>query len=100
MTNQVTDLIARIEAYRLTNKVPCKNYATQAAAEQATAKMAQIAATHFDCNNRVDAPPAHYIVVFNEAWGRWVGGICLSQLMGRSNSTGGYLGVCTGFFTY
>ncbi|CAB4169848.1 hypothetical protein UFOVP1082_32 [uncultured Caudovirales phage] len=100
MSNQINTLIARIEAYRKNNKVPCKNYATQAAAEKATAKMAQVAATHFDRDQRDDAPSAQYIVVFNEAWGRWVGGICLSQLMGRSTSTGGYLGICTGFFCY
>jgi hypothetical protein len=93
-------LIARIEAYRATNKQPCKNYGSRAAAEKATAAMAQQAAIYFDKGNRPDARCARYVVVYNEAWGRWVGGIDLTDLMRRDNSTGGYLGFCTGFFTY
>lgn len=97
----ITDtLIARIEAYRAENKNPCKNYATKQAAEKATAAMAQRAATYFDKQNRADARSANYVVAFNDAWGRWVGGIDLTDLLRRENSTGGYLGVCTGFFTY
>lgn len=98
--NIINDLTARIEEYRATNKNPCKNYATQAAAEKATAAMAQAAATYFDSQSRKDARSANYVVFFNEAWGRWVGAIDLSELLRRPNSTGGYLGFCTGFFTY
>lgn len=98
--NVVTTLIARIEDCRKTNKAPCKSYATEAAAEKATAKMAQRAATYFDSNNRVDAPSANYIVFFVPSWGRWVGAIDINDLIRRSNSTGGFLGICTGFFTY
>jgi hypothetical protein len=68
--NIIETLTVRIEDYRATNKQPCKNYATQAAAEKATAKMAQAAATYFDKLNRKDAPCARYVVFFNEAWGR------------------------------
>ena len=93
-------LIARIEEYRSENKNPCKNYGTQQAAEKATAAMAQRAATYFDSRSRADARPARYVVIFNEAWGRWVGGIDLTDLLRRDNSTGGYLGFCTGFYTY
>ncbi|ALH23768.1 hypothetical protein FDH70_gp62 [Pseudomonas phage PaMx25] len=100
MANIITELTARIEDYRSTNKNPCKNYATQAAAEKATAKMAQAAATYFDKQNREDAPSADYVVFYVEAWGRWVGCINLSELLRRSNSTGGYLGFCKDFFTY
>jgi len=97
----VTDTVtARIEDYRSTNKNPCKSYATRAAAEKATAAMAQKAATYFDAQGRADAPSARYMVFFNEAWGRWVGAIDLTELLNRKNSTGGYLGICTGFFTY
>ena len=93
-------LTARIEEYRSTNKNPCKNYATREAAEKATAKMAQQAAKYFDAANRDDAPSARYVVFFVEAWGRWVGAIDLTELLRRNNSTGGYVGVCTGFYTY
>jgi hypothetical protein len=39
-------------------------------------------------------------VFYIEAWGRWVGAIDLTELKSRCNSTGGYLGICTGFYTY
>jgi hypothetical protein len=98
--NIINDLTARIEEYRATNKQPCKNYATEAAAEKATAAMAQRAATYFDRGSRPDARPANYVVFYNKAWGRWVGAIDLTNLLNRSNSTGGYLGFCTGFYTF
>ena len=96
--NIIDTLTARIEDYRTTNKQPCKNYATKIAAEKATAKMAQDAANYFSCTS--DAAPAQYIVFFNEAWGRWVGAIDLSELIRRKGHLGGYLGFCTGFYTY
>ncbi len=98
--NIIDTLTARIEEYRSTNKNPCKSYKTQAAAEKATAAMAQKAANYFDRFNRDDAPAARYVVFFNEAWGRWVGAIDMTELLRRENSTGGYLGICTGFYTY
>lgn len=99
--NLIAELTACIEDYRATNKNPCKNYATEAAAEKATLEMAKVCAAHFDRNQRgVDAvKPAQY-VVFNKAWGRWVGCICITEVMHRPESTGGYLGICKGFFTY
>ena len=98
--NVIANLTARIEDYRKTNKNPCKSYATQAAAEKATAKMAQDAANYFDAQRRTDAPSARYVVFYNEAWGRWVGAIDLTELLQRNTSVGGYLGFCTGFYTY
>ena len=98
--NIIDTLTARIEEYRATNKNPCKSYATREAAEKATAKAAQKAATYFDRSNRPNAPAARYVVFFNEAWGKWVGAIDLTELLRRENSTGGYLGVCPGFYTY
>ena len=96
----IATLTARIEDYRSTNKNPCKNYATREAAQKATAAMAQKAATYFDAADREDAPSARYVVFFVEPWGRWVGAIDLTELLKRQNSTGGYLGICTGFYTY
>ncbi len=98
--NFIDNLTARIEGYRATNKHPCKNYATREAAEKSTAKMAQQAATYFDKQFRENAPSARYVVFYIEPWGRWVGAIDLTELLCRENSTGGYLGVCTDFFTY
>ena len=98
--NIIASLTARIEEYRTTNKNPCKNYATEAAAEKATAKMAQDAANYFSKVSGVEVRPAQYVVFYNEAWGRWVGGINMSELIQRSGSTGGYLGFCVGFFVF
>lgn len=96
----ISTITARIEEYRTTNKNPCKSYATREAAEKATATMAQKAATYFDKHARKDAQPARYVVFFIEPWGRWVGAIDLTELLNRKDCTGGYLGICTGFYTY
>ena len=95
--NIATALIARIEQYRAENKSPCKSYATQANAEKATKKVAGFVGIHHGCDQE-----ANYIVVFNEAWGRWVGGIDLSELTRRPECMGGYLGLASqhGFYTY
>jgi hypothetical protein len=98
--NIIESLIERIEDYRSTNKNPCKNYATEQAAEKATALMAQKAAVYFDAKSRPDVRPARYVVFYNEAWGRWCGAIDMTELLHRRDSTGGYIGFCTGFFTY
>lgn len=98
--NIIDSLIARIEEYRATNKNPCKNYATREAAEKATAKMAQEAATYYDKDDNKEVRSARYLVFYIEPWGRWVGAIQLSELLNRKNSTGGYLGFCTGFYTF
>lgn len=94
--NIVNTLIARIEEYRATNKQPCKNYASQEAAEKALAKAAEAAGKYFDR----DQVPARYVVFFNEAWGRWVGAMDYTELLSRKTCQGGYLGAITGFYTY
>lgn len=94
--NIIETLVARIEDYRATNKQPCKNYGTQQAAEKATAAAAAKAGIYFDRNG----VPARYVVFFNEAWGRWVGAMDYSELLGRKTAQGGYLGAITGFYTY
>jgi hypothetical protein len=94
--NIIENLIARIEDYRTTNKNPCKNYGTQAAAEKATAAAAAKAGTYFDRSGA----PARYVVFFDQAWGRWVGALDYTELLGRKTSQGGYLGAVIGFYTY
>lgn len=98
--NIIKSLTARIEEYRQTNKNPCKNYATEGAAEKATSEMAQDAARYFHINNDIRATPANYVVFYVEGWGRWVGCIQLSELLQRKTSTGGYIGYCKDFFTF
>lgn len=101
MANIINTLVERIEEYRLTNKTPCKNYATEEAAEKATAKMAQEAAVYFTKPNE-EPLPADYIVIYIESWGRWVGCINLTELLRRPTSNGGYLGFCSakGFYCW
>lgn len=95
--NIIATLIARVEEYRATNKTPCKNYATQAIAEKATAEMAKKAAVYL--TGRENEEPARYVVVFNEAWGRWIGAIDMTEMLRRPGA-GGYIGCCKGFFCY
>jgi len=94
--NIIENLIERIEEYRLTNKQPCKNYATQQAAEKATAAAAVAAGKYFDRN----AQPARYVVFYNPAWGRYVGAMDYTEMFRRSTCTGGYVGAISGFYTY
>ena len=94
--NIIENLIGRIEEYRATNKNPCKNYATQQAAEKATADAAKASGLYFDRDGK--AP--RYVVFFVPAWGRWVGALDYTELFKRSTHQGGYVGVIAGFFTY
>jgi predicted ATPase len=99
--NIAKDLIARIEDYRATNKKPCKSYATEAKAEEVAQTLAVKYAAYF-ANSKNGNAPCRFIVVFNEAWGRWVVGFDFSELLSRNSSTGGYIGIASndGFFTY
>jgi len=99
--NVVTNLIERIEDYRLTNKNPCKSYATKENAEQTAQRLAQWFANYYARPNEV-VPPCRYIVAFNEAWGRWVVAFDFTELFGRKHFTGGYIGIASakGFYTY
>jgi hypothetical protein len=100
--NVAKDLIARIEAYRATNAKPCKSYKTEAKAEEVAEELAVSFANYFSRFDTTDIRPCRYIVVFNEAWGRWVVGFDFTELLARQSSTGGYIGVAgdKGFFTY
>lgn len=100
--NIAKDLIARVEEYRATNKTPCKSYATEAKAEAVAKELAVKYAAHFCARRFETQEPCRYIVVFNEAWGRWIVGFDFSQLLSRNTSTGGYIGIASadGFFTY
>lgn len=95
--NVIKATIQNIESYRKTNKNPCKSYATEKAAELATSTLAEATANFFECTK-----PARYIVMYNEAWGRWVGAIDMTELMSRKEFAGGYLGFTSdwGFFSY
>lgn len=100
--NVNAELIARIEARRAETKNPCKSYKTEAKAEEVAAAFAVKLANYFSRFNATDIRPCRYVVVYNEAWGRWVVGFDLTELLGRNTSTGGYIGVAgdAGFYTY
>lgn len=97
MANTITKLIERIEDYRATNKNPCKNYATEAAAEKATAAMAKACAEYYSDNENEKACP--YVVFYVPAWGRWCGAVNHTRLL---NKYGGYAGFPStkNFFSY
>lgn len=92
--NIISNLTSRIESYRKENKNPCKSYTTESRAEKATAKMAHKAARHFGVED------AEYVVFFVEPWGRWVGAININKIISNPRAMGGYVGICTGFYTY
>ena len=94
--NIIENLISRIEDYRATNKQPCKNYATQEAAEKATEKAATAAGNYFDRDGK--AP--RYVVFLVPAWNRWVGAMDYTEMFNRSTANGGYLYAIKGFYTY
>lgn len=99
--NIAQDLINRIEEYRASNKKPCKSYASQDKAEAVAVSLATKYSTYFT-QPHLTSRPCRYIVVFNEAWGRWVVGFDFTELLSRNTSTGGYLGIASadGFYTY
>lgn len=84
--NIIKNLIERIEDYRKTNANPCKSYATEAAAEKATAQVAADCAVYFHGQTGsadTNIPSAHYVVFYVPSWGRWVGAINQSEVMRR-----------------
>ena len=94
--NVIAHIEAKIETYRKSNKNPCKNYATESAAEKATAKIAELVGKEHETHT------ARYVVFYIEAWGRWVGAVDLSEVISRPDSNGGYLALAAskGFYTY
>lgn len=98
--NIVANLIARIEARFAETKNPCKSYKTEAAAIKVADKVAQDVANYFQADRSNTARPMRYVVVFVPSMGRYCIGFDMSELINRSSSTGGYLGVCGDHFTY
>ena len=98
--NIIAELTNQIEKARSTNKNPCKSYATEAAAEKATIRVASLTANMF--STLKNPAPARYVVFYNEAWGRWVGAIDLTGVTERKGSCGGYIGVASdqGFYSF
>ena len=99
--NVTKNLISRIEEYRAVNKNPCKSYSTEQKAEAVAEMYARKFADYYSLPNDIMSP-CRYMVVFNEAWGRWVVAFDFVELMQRKQFTGGYIGVASdqGFFTY
>ena len=93
--NIIKSLIERVEEYRAINKQPCKNYATEEAADKAAAAEAANLGKRLDR----DGKPARYVVFLVPAWGRWTAGIDMTEVMYRPTSIGGYIGT-NGFFSY
>lgn len=92
--NIIKDISERID--QSTNKVPCKSYATEAAAEKATAEVAMgfAKAMHQEVS-------AEYIVFFHAGLQRWVGAINGRELCSRAGAAG-YVAYAAskGFYTF
>jgi hypothetical protein len=99
--NIIKDLISRIETRAKETKDPCKTYASEERAEVAAEKMAKEVAEYFTVKNvAYQIRPARYVVVYVPCLDRWTYGIDMSELLGRSDTTGGYLGFCKDIFTF
>lgn len=94
--NVIHSLISRIESYLTETKSPCKTYASEASAEKAMTKYSEQAGKYFDR----DGKPARFVIFYIPAMGRWAGALDYTELFGRRNATGGYLGLIKGIFTY
>jgi len=94
--NIITLLTNKIEKRKTETANPCKSYATMAAAEKATSKMADMV------GNEHGTRQAQYLVFYIESWGRWVGAVNLTETLARHDRNGGYLGLCgtNGFYTF
>lgn len=98
--NITKEMTKRVIEARGNNKVfPCKVYGTEANAEKATAAAAlNVARTFVPAGE--ETLSAQYIVAYVQEWGKWVGFICMSEVINRKNFTGGYLGCEMGFFKW
>lgn len=95
--NIIKNITERMIENRDMNKAyGVKTYATEAAAEKATAVAALQVGKMFDTKG----VSADYLVFYVEAWGRWVGAINATEVMHRPTSTGGYLGVAPDFYKF
>lgn len=85
--NKIEALIERIENRRAETANPCKSYATY--------KRANTVAYNFstDFATLNGYRPIEYIVVFNEAWGRWVIGLDIQEFISRPEWRGGFVGI-------
>lgn len=90
--NIVQKLTGRILNRLEETKTPCKNYATEKAADLEGQRVAKIAAEHLEVSD-VD-----YIVFYVEFWGRWCVAFNLQKAFQQGK--GGYIGICGDHFTY
>lgn len=100
MPNLVTTVIQRIETRRLETATPCKSYSTEEKAEAVAQEKAAVYANYFAKQEKQF--PCRYIVAYNAAWGRWIVAFDFTELLNRSTSTGGYVGIAAqdGFYTF
>lgn len=100
MANIINSLKTRMITARGTNKAfPCKTYATEAAAEKATAKLADEVKFCFDPTTEASVD---YVVFYIAEWDRWVGAINQTEVFSRPTCGGGYVGLVgsKGFFAW
>lgn len=98
--NIIKDLQGRIAARMQETKNPCKTYATEDGAEKAAKVCAQMVANHFAKDKSQDARPAMYVVIQMPGSDRFTYCVCISEVLGRESSTGGFLGIAGDVYTF
>ena len=94
--NITAQLERRILKRAQETKKPCKMYKRQAAADKATAEVAEsVGIIH-------ETYSARYVVFYIDDLKAWVGAIDLSECLSRQKAVGGYVGYAAGagFYTY
>lgn len=98
--NIIKDLQRRIAGRLLETKTPCKTYATEVRADMEGETAAQRLADYFAKDKSQPARPAMYVVVYIPELDRWTYCLCITEVLGRTTSTGGYIGIAGDVYTF
>ena len=88
-------VLERITARLKETATPCKLYKSEATAERVGEKVAVLAANHFGSNH-----PMKFIVVYVPSINKYAVAFDINEILNRSDSHGGYMGVCGAHYTY
>ena len=94
--NITAELERRILKRAQETQKPCKMYKSEAAADKATAVVAENVGSIHETHS------ARYVVFYIDDLKAWVGAIDLTECLNRPKAVGGYLGYApqAGFYTY
>ena len=94
--NVISTVKSRILKRAQETKKPCKMYKSEAAADKATAVVAENVGSIHETHS------ARYVVFYIDDLKAWVGAIDLTECLNRPKAAGGYVGYAAhaGFYTY